>query len=115
LLSENLKSFGRNRFRTENRKEAMIPKRTTQLTLGQTMQRFRLSGHATLVAGEERGTRGPLVTREFDQKQATPATPFQRQLFSIQQAHPDLVLFVRVGSFYELYGADADVGVQVGY
>ena len=82
----------------------MIPKRTTQLTLGQTMQRFRLSGHAILVAGEERGTestRGPLVARNQDQgddfhrKQATPATPFQKQLFSIQQAHPDLVLFVR--------------------
>ena len=41
-------------------------------------------------------------------------TPFQRQLHTIQMEHPDLVLFVRVGSFYELYGDDADIGVQIG-
>lgn len=41
-------------------------------------------------------------------------TVFQRQYWNIKKHNMDLVLFVRVGSFYELYDTDADVGLRVG-
>lgn len=36
---------------------------------------------------------------------------FDRQYWGIKRKHMDLVLFVRVGSFYELYDTDADVSL----
>ena len=41
-------------------------------------------------------------------------TAFQRQYWSMKMYAMDLVLFVRVGSFYELYDVDADVGLKIG-
>lgn len=41
-------------------------------------------------------------------------TAFQKQYWSIKKDNMDLVLFVRVGSFYELYDTDADVGLRIG-
>jgi DNA mismatch repair protein MSH6 len=39
---------------------------------------------------------------------------FNAQYWSIKRDAMDLVLFVRVGSFYELYDLDADVGLRIG-
>eukprot|EP00890_Picochlorum_soloecismus_P003960 jgi/Picsp_1/4565/NSC_01935-R1_dna mismatch repair protein msh6 len=39
---------------------------------------------------------------------------FNKQYWSIKKENMDLVLFVRVGAFYELYDIDADVGLRVG-
>ncbi len=41
-------------------------------------------------------------------------TAFQRQYWGIKMHAMDLLLFVRVGSFYELYDIDADVGLRIG-
>jgi DNA mismatch repair ATPase MutS len=39
---------------------------------------------------------------------------FARQYWSIKRHCMDIILFVRCGSFYELYDLDADVGMRVG-
>ena len=39
---------------------------------------------------------------------------FARQYWTIKKDYHDVVLFVRVGSFYELYDRDADVGLRAG-
>ena len=39
---------------------------------------------------------------------------FNAQYWEIKSNYMDVVLFVRVGSFYELYDCDADIGLQVG-
>jgi len=39
---------------------------------------------------------------------------FNAQYWSIKRDAMDLVLFVRVGSFYELYDLDADIGLRIG-
>lgn len=41
-------------------------------------------------------------------------TKFVSQFWSIKRNNFDMVLFVRVGSFYELYDEDADVGLKIG-
>lgn len=41
-------------------------------------------------------------------------TKFVSQFWSIKKNNFDVVLFVRVGSFYELYDEDADVGLKIG-
>lgn len=45
----------------------------------------------------------------FDQLQG-----FNRQYWKIKKEYMDVVLFVRVGSFYELYDTDADIGMRIG-
>jgi len=39
---------------------------------------------------------------------------FNKQYWSIKKENMDLVLFVRVGAFYELYDNDADIGLRIG-
>ena len=37
------------------------------------------------------------------------ATPMMEQYISIKAAHPDCLLFYRMGDFYELFFGDADI------
>jgi DNA mismatch repair protein MutS len=42
-----------------------------------------------------------------------PITPMMEQYFRIKQAHPDAILFFRLGDFYEMFYEDAAVGSRV--
>lgn len=53
-------------------------------------------------------------TLHIPQQEFAKLRGFNRQYWSIKKDAMDLVLFVRVGSFYELYDTDADVGLRVG-
>jgi DNA mismatch repair protein MutS len=41
------------------------------------------------------------------------STPLMKQWQAAKQKHPDALVMIRVGDFYELLGPDADVGVRV--
>ena len=40
-------------------------------------------------------------------------TPMLRQYYSIKQHHQDALLLFRLGDFYEMFGADAEIGSRV--
>ena len=40
-------------------------------------------------------------------------TPMLRQYYTIKQQHQDAILFFRLGDFYEMFGADAQIGSQI--
>ena len=42
-----------------------------------------------------------------------PTTPMMEQYFRIKKAHPDAILFFRLGDFYEMFYEDAAVGSRV--
>ncbi len=42
-------------------------------------------------------------------KKSSPVTPVRRQYLQIKQAHPDAILFFRLGDFYETFDEDAKV------
>src|SRR5579883_1716087 len=41
-----------------------------------------------------------------------PLSPLMRQYWDIKNQHPDLLLFFRLGDFYELFDNDAQVGAR---
>src|SRR5687768_13775133 len=41
------------------------------------------------------------------------STPLIEQWKAAREKHPDAVIFIRVGDFYELLGPDAEIGVRV--
>jgi DNA mismatch repair protein MutS len=55
---------------------------------------------ASAKTGQHTGSGGPEATR---------ATPMMAQYLEIKAAHPDHLLFYRMGDFYELFFADAEV------
>lgn len=42
-----------------------------------------------------------------------PTTPMMEQYFRIKSAHPDALLFFRLGDFYEMFYEDAAIGSRV--
>ncbi len=45
-------------------------------------------------------------------KKTAPVTPVRRQYLQIKQAHPDAILFFRLGDFYETFDEDAKVAAR---
>src|ERR1041384_4080846 len=54
---------------------------------------------------------GPKVTPEMPAPNgdAASVTPMMRQYLEIKAAHPDCLLFYRMGDFYELFFQDAEI------
>ena len=104
------------------------PVARTQITLQETMRRFRESKQQQdteerwkwLVDKRDANMNRP-EDSEYDPRTLyvpdgalTGKTAFVKQFWEIKAKNYDLVLFVRVGSFYELYDTDADVGLRIG-
>ncbi len=43
----------------------------------------------------------------MNSKDSVKQTPMMQQFYRIKQAHPDKILFYRMGDFYEMFGDDA--------
>ena len=50
------------------------------------------------------------LMRLFDEDKYTPS---MRQYFGIKEKYPDAILFFRMGDFYEMFGADAEIAAEI--